>query len=445
MPNRKTIATLFPGTISDFKTKNDRAEAIVVQEDFNELLAMLAENAGLHRIVEKISEMTGYPATIIDNSFSFLAISEGYPELHSSANVPEDVSLGHLPPAIQYMMRNTYSEVFYPGKKRTEPAYFDIELPNGDIVRNYLTLIYLKNVSVGSFSVFTAGEELPVSKLWIFPKIAALLSLEMQKSDFYSLNKATYYQHILARMLDTDDSPDDEIFRSHLATFGYSLKKYKRIIIVEVDDEYRSISHIHLFADRFNSEIPNSLYFVHDGLVIFLSTFDREETPLDELTQAWQKSILGSNLRIGVSSIFVLLSRFADGLKQAKNAIKTGRGFSPSESVFLFDTYRIADLIRHMPKDRDLNFYSFPPLIRVFQHDQKNKSQLALTLYKYLQNRESPAEVCRELYIHKNTLYYRLSKIRDIMQADFDNMEQVAQIYFTFTLLQSRGEFTPPR
>ncbi|MDR1271497.1 MAG: helix-turn-helix domain-containing protein [Clostridiales Family XIII bacterium] len=416
-----------------------------MQEGLNELLTMLSENAGLHRIVEKVSEMAGYPATIIDNSFSFLAISEGYPELHSSANIPEDVSLGHLPPAIQYMMRNTYSEVFYPGKKRTEPAYFDIELPNGHIVRNYLTLIYLKNVSVGSFSVFTAGEDLPASKLWIFPKIAALLSLEMQKSDFYSLNKATYYQHILTRLLDDADSPDDEIFRSHLATFGYSLKKYKRIVVVETGDEYRNISHIHLFADRFNSEIPNSLYFVHDGLVIFLSTFDSEEAPLGELARAWQKSILGSNLRIGVSSIFVMLSRFADGLKQAKNAIVTGRRFSPSENIFLFDAYRFADLIRHMPKDRDLNFYSFPPLIRVFRHDQENGSQLALTLYRYLSNPDHPAEVCRELFIHKNTLYYRLGKIRDIMQADFDNMESIAQIYFTFTLLQSRGEFTPPR
>ena len=45
------------------------------------------------------------------------------------------------------------------------------------------------------------------------------------------------------------------------------------------------------------------------------------------------------------------------------------------------------------------------------------------------------SEICDDLFIHKNTLYYRLDKIRDIMEEDFENPRVITQIQMTCAFL----------
>lgn len=88
----------------------------------------------------------------------------------------------------------------------------------------------------------------------------------------------------------------------------------------------------------------------------------------------------------------------------------------------------------------DLHLLCFPPLLRLMEADRDDEGDLVQTLRQYMNSGFSAAETCKVLFIHRNTLYYRLSKIRDIMSCDFTAPTPAAQITLTFTILHYLGE-----
>ena len=65
------------------------------------------------------------------------------------------------------------------------------------------------------------------------------------------------------------------------------------------------------------------------------------------------------------------------------------------------------------------------------------------TLWCYLEDPEHPAEVASRLFIHKNTLYFRLDKIRKVMGCDFRDGETIAKIVMTYHVLHQQNRFRP--
>lgn len=408
----------------------------LVKQGILELISMTTKNIGFHQIANKISEIFGVPTSIIDNSFSFIAVSDDF------INVPviKEFEAGYLSQEAQELILN--GDFMFPREMRESTVYWDHQFKDGKSIRNYLTLIYFKNMQMGSFSLITTPDK-PISKCRTntLPVIAKILSLEMQKSDFYVLNKATFFSHILTQLLDPIRKFDEESIQKRLMLFGYLLKKYKYIIYIDFIDEDFDIQQIQAFAEQFRASIPNSFYMIHEKNIMYIKSTDDDNVISDEETSNWIKIIAHSKLKIGISSIFEDISQVRFHLKQARSAIETGRKFQPETSVYSFDAFRLADMVAHMPDDIDFYYYCYPPMRRLIERDITNGTNLAYTLYKYLENPANPSQICKDLFIHKNTLYYRLDKIREIMKSDLREANVVAQIQLTFQIFKYKNRF----
>ena len=55
-------------------------------------------------------------------------------------------------------------------------------------------------------------------------------------------------------------------------------------------------------------------------------------------------------------------------------------------------------------------------------YDQNNNTDLTATLRYYLKNNCSVKETADELFVHRNTINYKLKKIEDILQKDLSGM-----------------------
>jgi sugar diacid utilization regulator len=411
-----------------------------IRQGILELIALVTGNVGLSRIANKIAEIYGTPVSIIDNAFAFIAASDNYAEL-PAANFRNELDAGYVEYEAQEFLRA--SELLYPKKKRTATVYFDYGLRDGSSIRNYLTLIYIQNIHVASFSLMTpTGTAISAGRANLLPIIAQLISVELQKSDFYLTNKATYYEHLLTQLLDNTHPIDNKMFGKRLSLFGYTLERYKYVVYVDFRDEDFDIRRIRSFAGRFRTNIPNSLYFIHERNILYLTSRANDPAIPDTEIAAWQRIIASTGIRIGVSSMFENIAQMQTHLKQARSVIDTGRRFPDAGAICSFDAYRLADMVVHMPEDMDYYYYCYPPLRRLIDRDEQNDTNLTNTLYKYLENPTRPAEVCKELFIHKNTLYYRLDKIREIMQTDFKTADVIAQLHLTFQILKYKNLFS---
>ena len=93
---------------------------------------------------------------------------------------------------------------------------------------------------------------------------------------------------------------------------------------------------------------------------------------------------------------------------------------------------------------RDIYNRALTPLI---EYDKRNEGDLLKTLEIYLQSDLSVVHTASKLFLHKNTLRYRLEKIEKLGMIDF---EYEGGHYFIFTedekknmLISGRGTFTP--
>lgn len=80
-----------------------------------------------------------------------------------------------------------------------------------------------------------------------------------------------------------------------------------------------------------------------------------------------------------------------------------------------------------------------PSLMRLVSYDSAHNTDYLTTLrYYWLYNRNSAA-ICRLLHIQRSTLFYRLTKIREILEQDFNDYQSLIQLSIGIAILEVRG------
>lgn len=64
-------------------------------------------------------------------------------------------------------------------------------------------------------------------------------------------------------------------------------------------------------------------------------------------------------------------------------------------------------------------------LLELKKHDEKNQTQYMETLRVYLEQHLSATQAARELFIHRSTFLYRLDRIKEILQSELDDPEEI--------------------
>lgn len=98
--------------------------------------------------------------------------------------------------------------------------------------------------------------------------------------------------------------------------------------------------------------------------------------------------------------------------------------------------YIISDLIsdRYDPMD-----ICHPAVMSLMNYDNENGSSLLNTLKQYIYFTSAPAEAARVLNIHRNTLFYRIGKIKDLTGIKLDNGDERCLIFMSIKLLEIKG------
>lgn len=74
--------------------------------------------------------------------------------------------------------------------------------------------------------------------------------------------------------------------------------------------------------------------------------------------------------------------------------------------------------------------------MRLIAYDRKNNTEMTRTLYYYLENMKDTGHVLETMHIHRNTLFYRLKKTREIFGSDMTDAREIMQIELSFEILK---------
>lgn len=118
---------------------------------------------------------------------------------------------------------------------------------------------------------------------------------------------------------------------------------------------------------------------------------------------------------IGIGTISEHLRSLADSYKEAQTAIEVGKVFDTEKSIINYENLGIGRLIYQLPTTLCEIFLS-----EVFKKNtiESLDQETLFTINKFFENNLNVSETSRKLFVHRNTLVYRLEKIKKLTGLD---------------------------
>ena len=127
------------------------------------------------------------------------------------------------------------------------------------------------------------------------------------------------------------------------------------------------------------------------------------------------ESDTGVHCVVGIGSPVNHLRELADRYKEAQTAIEVSRVFDTEKTVMSYDSLGIGRIIYQLPTTLCEMF-----LAEVFKKNpiESLDQETLYTINKFFENNLNVSETSRKLFVHRNTLVYRLEKIKKLTGLD---------------------------
>lgn len=186
---------------------------------------------------------------------------------------------------------------------------------------------------------------------------------------------------------------------------------------------------------------PRAIYTFWEDKVILL--LDRasllDESILMPLKKLWEQAFPA----IGISNSFLDLAQLHRYFEQALTAHSYALKFADMSFKYyiVYEDIAQLEMLRVLTAHSTALDFCSPDILKLINIDKKKQTQLAQTLSVYLNCFGDGILAAKKLGIHKNTLYYRLSVIKNILDNDLTDGETNYTYMFTFRTLHYLGIF----
>ncbi|MBE6479904.1 MAG: hypothetical protein E7Z98_05270 [Olsenella sp.] len=400
-------------------------------------------NRGLQIIIDEASSALGLPIVVVDPTYRYIAYQLGDLSDDNSqlARVMEAEIANEtvLESAIDYIRdKGIDSEIAH--SRAPFVRYNDLLGCN-----TMTSAVMVQGVCVAHVMMMERNREFTSLDLEVFSRLAGFVAQEMQKSEVWGPTSGEMGSFFLVNLI-TDRSPSEAVTRRRMKALNFHPKGTFYLVCLHGAGEGLTQLQAEHVAGQLRPVLHHALYTrYHQQLVLLLS---RDYT--DHLSEAAEKKLLEistlNGLTVGVSNPFTSIIETGAAYDQARAAIRLGEDMSKvfdDHGIFHFSDLSYARLFEVAGRRVDLVSLCHPALLKLIAHDEKKGSELAETLFCYLQTGCSTPKAAKMLNVHKNTLLYRIGKIGEMLGLDLSSGEDQFILQVGFRILMGARLFTP--
>ena len=137
-----------------------------------------------------------------------------------------------------------------------------------------------------------------------------------------------------------------------------------------------------------------------------------------------------TRVNVGIGTPVMGVKDLARSFKEAQIALEVGKVFDTDKTIVSYDNLGIARLIYHLPTTLCETF-----LKEVFKKGsiESLDHETLFTIQRFFENNLNVSETSRKLFVHRNTLVYRLDKIKKLSGLDLREFDHA--IIFKIALM----------
>jgi Sugar diacid utilization regulator len=386
-------------------------------------------DVGLQYIVNVASKVFNKTVFVADTSYKYLAFAgvaniqnmELYQEFKSGY-----ISDNNVRDIIETRLNETI-------RKKQGPEYKedDTNLGYGYLVDS----VRIHNIEIAHVAVYGKKEFFTNDDSELIHKFASLISIELQKSNFYKQNSGMMYSYLLGELLDKGETNIKNL-RERFQLLGHTFKENLYVIVIQTKSESMQIEQLQILVDLLNKVLPQSINFIYKGIIVlFLSCTDA----LDE-HNTYYCNLLGflneNNLIAGLSDRFTQLSDLKNYYQQAIQSVEIGKKLNNEPAIHQYEEIKFYLIANSYLSDHSIEDVCHPGILLLREYDRKKHTSLLETLKKYLFFLKSPSAASVSLNIHRNTLLYDINKIKSLTGMQLENGDEILNIIFSIKILE---------
>jgi purine catabolism regulator len=385
-----------------------------VTQLYQQLTRLSAENAGLVAMADLIGRTTGKTVLIQDKRLNIIATWIAPEDASACAFVEEwATTLTNLPEELRDRKRAAQS------RKVLEQT-----LPDQSRAR-VIAPIVAKGMARGFLSLVAARDALGPFDRNAAEQSAAACALEMAKAKAVSEAEKRVRGGFVEGLLAGSLSPREAIRWAKRDKYNPE-GKHAVIAADWAKKEHPSYRRLETLIHG----LTRADVLVHareDEAVIFVRLGPRQDI---ESARAIGENILrqaaaefpNDPLAIGIGRAVDTLIELRDSYREARQALSMARRLAAPSPLYFgeLNVYRLLFLLEHHP---ELAAFRQEIIGKLIEYDRTQGTDLIGTLTAYFAHKGNLSQTAEALFVHRNTLLYRMERIHEIGGFDLDNPE----------------------
>lgn len=381
--------------------------------EWQEMLLDAAERLDYKKIMDASWAVFHNPMILLDAADNALTLSEEYAEDEVNEDWKYLCQNGYSSPAVQKFLTRTGEKYAYFMNPKAKIYYLD----NPEIHGNELSVPLLyDNRQCGRLNVVEYDRSLNAGDLHVADYMAKYLSMILGKINEQGGNQGLLAP-VFAKLLLHQNLTGAEVeyWKSCVEWNEEEDAKICVIHFINTDMElHEKISIMNIFRSR----IQESAYVMVEEEICFVlypesKNYNRNLELVEKMAEKYE-------LKIGISNTIESLKSLHYFYQQAVFAVQYGSRVKRSGWMYDFYDYAIDYILQ--ADDMKKKYFAIQSDVRdLWNENQKNGGERIETLTAYLKNERSLLHTANELFIHRNTLVYRLKKLTEMLHVDLDD------------------------
>ncbi len=234
-------------------------------------------------------------------------------------------------------------------------------------------------------------------------------------------NSEVERESFLKNVLLENELPGDIPLKAREFKIPYSLTRLAFLIRFEKAEE---LDCIEILENMFPDQRNNHILPMDEETIVLLAEIPRDQPKLiNEMAHQILDNLNAESMatiHIGIGMPVDNLKDAAKSYREASLALTVGAIFESERYVMRYDRLGLGRLIYQLP----------PTLCHMFLDEvfpsgayEALDSETLLTIQKFFENNLNGSETSRQLFVHRNTLVYRLDKVQKITGLDLRNFD----------------------
>lgn len=382
------------------------------------LISALLNGNHLAEVADSAAVLLRNPLAVFDTSYHLLA--------HSSSIQSDDIAWNET------IKRGSWSHEFVASLHRQMENPQPGEQPAAIIsdispLRRRITALCLEGVQLGYLAVMEDASLFEDTAEEFYALAASVLAKELSAERL----SAPYIQGqtcetILSDLLNGNFS-NRMLFRERIA--GTDFEKLSRFCLLVMDlQHYTALGFLdETLKTAISRFFPSCWSVFIERFVVVLIGLEHSKAKAPAELEAFLRA---NSIRAAKTGDFTDLFLLPGYYTQAARTLDLAAMVHETRPLVLCDKYKLIRLISSVPR-KQLEFYCTDVVMKIREYDRRNHTDYLKTLFHYLHTGRSVQQTAQRLFIHRNTVTYRIDRIKELFPIDFQDTYDNTQNYLS--------------